>query len=378
MSVYFDNAATTCVREEVAKVMVKVMTENYGNPSSTHYMGRNAKAVLELARKQVAHAIYSEPECVHFTSGGTESDNWAVFGACEKMWRQGKHIVISAYEHDAVNVPVKKLEEQGWEVTRVKPDGQGRITPEAVAEAVREDTAFVSVMLVNNETGVINPIPEISKAVRAKSGAVIHTDAVQAMCKMNICGRELGVDLMSLSSHKIHGPKGCGALYIKSGFKLPPRMLGGGQEEGLRSGTESIAAIAGFGEAARIGKEELKYTNEYICELRNYMIGKLTEEIPSTVIISPEDSSPYILSISLPGYKSEVLMNYMDRVGICVAKSSACKKGKRSHVLVAIGLEPRVIDGAIRISFSEFNTKAECDFFVENLKAASKSVLKVW
>ena len=206
MNVYFDNAATTKVRIEAAELMLSVMTEDFGNPSSTHSMGRRAKQILDTARKNVADAIGASPKELFFTSGGTEADNWAIFAAAEKMWRKGKHIIISGYEHDAINSPVKKLEDTGWEVTRISPDEEGHIATEAVLEAVKEDTVLVSVMLVNNEIGAINPIAKIAKAVKAKCGALVHTDAVQAFCKMPVSVKALGVDMMSLSSHKLHGP----------------------------------------------------------------------------------------------------------------------------------------------------------------------------
>lgn len=376
MNVYFDNAATTKVRREAAELMLTVMTEDFGNPSSTHSLGRTAKTILDNARKNIADAIGAMPSEIFFTSGGTESDNWAVFGAAEKMWRKGKHIIISGYEHDAINSPVKKLEDQGWEITRIMPDNDGHITAEAVLAAVREDTVFVSVMLVNNEIGTVNPVAKISKAVKAKCGALIHTDAVQAFCKMPVSVKTLGVDMMSLSSHKIHGPKGCGVLYIKNGVKLPARMMGGGQEESLRSGTEALPAIAGFGIAAKLGKTEMPQTVEKMRSLKKFLVEKISAAIPETVFIGAGDA-PHILSISLPGYKSEVLMNFLDREGIYVSKSSACKKGKRSHVLEAMGLEPRIIDGAIRISLSKFSTIEECEYFIEKLADASEKVLKV-
>ncbi|MBQ8830626.1 MAG: cysteine desulfurase [Oscillospiraceae bacterium] len=376
MNVYFDNAATTCVRSEAAEIMMKVMTEDFGNPSSTHSMGRKARTILDTARKNIADAVGAAPSEIFFTSGGTEADNWAILGTCEKLWRKGKHIVISGYEHDAINSPVKKLEDQGWVVSRVMPDKDGHITVQAVSEVVRKDTVLVSVMLVNNEIGAVNEIAKIAKAVKAKSEALVHTDAVQAFCKMPISVKSLGVDLMSLSSHKIHGPKGCGALFVKNGVKLPALIMGGGQEESLRSGTEALPAIAGFGEAARLGKAEMPVNVVNMRNLKEFLVKRIAEEIPETVFIGSGDA-PHIISISLPKYKSEVLMNYLDREGICVSKSSACKKGKRSHVLEAMGLSPQIIDGAIRISFSKFSTIEECEYFVKNLKSASEKVLKV-
>lgn len=375
MNVYFDNAATTRVREEAAQLMLRVMTEDYGNPSSTHYFGRRAKEILDTARENVAAAIGADASEIYFTSGGTEADNWAILSGAEKMRHVGKHIIISAYEHDAINKPCAYLEDRGWEITRLSPDEGGYITADAVKNALRDDTVLVSVMFVNNELGTINPIREIANVVHKNSKALMHTDAVQALCKTMISVSSLGVDLMSVSSHKIHGPKGCGALYMKKGIKLPAHIMGGAQENTLRAGTEALPAIAGFGEAARLGKKEMAQSIKSMQAVKDTCI-RLLSEITEVVFIG-DGKAPHILSISLPGYKSEVLMNWLEREGICVSKSSACKKGKRSHVLEAMGLDAKIIDGAVRISFSKYSTVEEAEYFALKLREASQKILKV-
>ena len=376
MTVYFDNAATTRVRPEAAETAVRVMTEIYGNPSSTHTMGRDAKKVLETARADVASAIGGSADEIYFTSGGTEADNLAIRGGAEVMRHRGRHIVISSVEHDAVSKSAEKLVSEGWEITRVAPDAAGRITAEAVREALRPDTVLVSVMLVNNETGAVNPVTEIASAVKSSGcGALIHTDAVQAFCKIPFSAGKLGADLISVSSHKIHGPKGAGALWIRSGVKIKPVVFGGGQERGMRSGTEGLPAIAAFGEAARLGAAEAEETVKNMRTVREHTVSLLRERIPECVFIG-EGDAPHILSVSLPGYRSEVLMNYLEAEGVFVSKGSACKKGARSHVLTAMGLPARVIDGAIRVSFSRYSTSEEAEFFAGKLAEAASRLAR--
>ncbi len=377
MTVYFDNAATTCVCRESAETAFKLMTEDYGNPSSPHVLGRKAKEYLDTARKNIARAMGAEPDEIFFTSGGTEADNWAIFSAAEQLFRRGKHIISTATEHDAVRKPLEKLEGKGFEVTYLRPDKTGRISASDFEAAVREDTVFATVMFVNNETGAVNPVQEMARILKSKNpDAVFHTDAVQAFCKVPFKVKTLGVDLISISSHKIHGPKGSGALYIKKGTKLPPFVMGGGQEKSYRAGTENLPNLCAFGEAARIAAENLSENIEKISALRDYTAKKIEELIEGALIIS-KDGAPHVLSIALPGYKSEVLMNFLDAKGICVAKSSACKKGGRSHVLESMKLPPAVIDGALRISFSRYNTIEECEYFVNELKAATEKLYKV-
>jgi len=374
--IYFDNAASTKVREDAIEVMLSVMRDEYGNPSSSHFLGRMASARLSAARENVAAALGAAPDEVYFTSGGTESDNWAVLGAAELMSRKGRHIITSHIEHEAVLQTVKKLEHSGWDVTYLSPDNSGRISEDSFAAALREDTVLASVMLVNNETGALNPVGLYAREIRRrKLDTILHTDAVQGFCKIPFSVRTLGADLVTVSAHKIHGPKGAGALFMRAGTKLPPLLLGGGHENGKRSGTEALPAIAGFGEAARLGRAEMQENSANARTIREYIAGRICGELPGAFQIGDGDS-PFLLNISLPGYKSEVLMNYLEGEGICVSKGSACKKGARSRVLVAMSLKDDVIDGALRLSFGRYNTIGEAERFCEVLKKASETLLK--
>ena len=372
--IYLDNAATTAVCPEAAELMAKVMTRSFGNPSSTHAMGREARQLLEDARGAVSSAVGAEKAEITFTSGGTESDNWAVFGVCEKVRKPG-HIVTSAYEHDAVLEPCRRMEERGWAVTYLTPDRDGHITAEMVADALRPETALVSVMLVNNEIGAVNDLAAIAAAVHRQSAAAVHTDAVQALLKVPVSVKKLGVDLMSLSGHKVHGPKGTGALYIRNGFRLPPLIRGGGQENARRSGTEAMPAICGFGEAVRTGRQTMDESVRRMRGLRQRIADGVRAELPEAVVLGPGDA-PHLLSLSLPGHRSEILLNLLDAAGICVSSGSACKRGRRSHVLQAMGYGPKVIDGALRVSLSRYTTGEEADAFVRALAQAAGGVLK--
>ncbi|MCL2401039.1 MAG: cysteine desulfurase [Oscillospiraceae bacterium] len=376
MEVYFDNAATTKVRDEAIEAMLHVMRDEYGNPSSTHFMGRRAADVMKTARKNVADALGASSSELIFTSGGTEADNWVVSGCVPALVRKGKHIITSAIEHDAVMEPIRKLESQGWDVTYLAPGSGGVIQPESFAAALREDTVFASIMLVNNETGAVNPIGEFAKEIKRRGfDTVLHTDAVQGFCKIPFTMKTLGAQLVTVSAHKIHGPKGIGALYVKNGVKLQPMIFGGLQENEKRAGTESMPAIAGFGEAARLGCLAQGETAAAVSKIREYIIETLASELPEAVIIG-EGGSPFILSLALPGHRSEVLMSFLEAEGICVSKSAACKKGARSRVLEAMRLEKAVLDGAVRVSFSRYSTEAEAQYFVETLKKASQKLLK--
>ena len=358
--------------------MVTMMTENYGNPSSTHSMGRQAKFALDSARNSLAGALGADSSEVCFTSGGTEADNWAILGGAETAARRGRHIISTLIEHDAVRKPLALLESRGWEVTYLTPGKSGRITAESFVSKLREDTVLASVMLVNNETGALNPIEEITREIRRRGlKTLFHTDAVQGFMKVPFTVKSLGADLITVSAHKIHGPKGVGALYVRKGIKLPPLLLGGGQEHDMRSGTEALPAIVGFGEAVRLAALERAQTSAHLRAVYDHTVSLLRDKLPEAVILSKGDSSPHILNISLPGYKSEVLMNYLEAVGICVAKSSACKKGARSHVLEAMKLPNDVIDGALRVSFSRYSTEEEAAYFVDKLHDATKRLYKV-
>ena len=369
MEHYLDNSATTRVCPEAAEAAMLAMTEIYGNPSSTHTKGREAKQLLDKSRKQVADALGCTVQELVFTSCGSESDNWAILNGAELMRRKGMHIISSQVEHDAVRRSLDELERRGFEVTRLKPDDTGAIPVQAVMEALRPDTVLVTLMLVNNETGAVTDIGGIAKAMKkAGSQALLHTDAVQAFMKLPFTVKTLGADLVSVSGHKIHAPKGIGALYIKNGVKLKPYLLGGGQENGRRAGTEAMPQIAAFGAACQTAREHLQENYERMAALRQLAIDALRRDIPELVVIG--GGAPHILSISLPGWRSEVLMNYMEAREIYVSKSSACKKGGRSHVLEAIGLAPKVIDGAIRIGLSRFTTQEDVLALCAALKEA--------
>jgi len=376
MTIYFDNAASTIVCDEAIAAMTSAMRKDFGNPSSMHHMGRQAARLLSNARHSIADVISADPANIFFTSGGTEANNWAVLGATEIASRKGKHIITSSVEHDAITQPIKKLESMGYEVTYLMPDSSGCISTESFADALREDTSFCSIMLVNNEIGSINPICEYATVIKQRGlKTLLHTDAVQGFCKIPISTKTLGADLISISAHKIHGPKGVGALYVRPGITLPPALFGGGQESGKRPGTESLPAIVGFGEAARLANRDLNDTFDAVSKLREHAISRLNSDIPKAVIIGQGDS-PFILSLSLPGHKSEVLMSFLDNEGICVSKSSACKKGARSRTLEAMKLKSNIIDGAIRVSFSRYNTLSEVDYLIDNLKRASETLFK--
>ena len=369
MEHYLDNSATTRVCPEAAEAALLAMTEVYGNPSSTHTKGREARQLLDKSRKQVADALGCTVQELVFTSCGSESDNWAILNGAELMRRKGMHIISSQVEHDAVRKSLDELERRGFEVTRLKPDETGAIPVQAVMEALRPDTVLVTLMLVNNETGAVTDIGAIARAMKkAGSQALLHTDAVQAFMKLPFTVKSLGADLVSVSGHKIHAPKGIGALYIKNGVKLKPYLLGGGQENGRRAGTEAMPQIAAFGAACQTAREHLQENYERMAALRQLAIDALRQDIPELVVIG--GGAPHILSISLPGWRSEVLMNYMEAQEIFVSKSSACKKGGRSHVLEAIGLAPKVIDGAIRIGLSRFTTQEDILALCAALKEA--------
>lgn len=369
MEVYLDNAATTRVCPEAADIAYKTMLETYGNPSSTHTKGREAKAVLDNARKQLAAALDCAPGEVYFTSCGSEGDNWAIINGAVSMRRKGLHIISSEVEHDAVRKSMDELKRRGFEVTMLKPESDGSISPEAVAAALRPDTVLVSLMMVNNETGAVTDIAAVAKALKkAKSIALLHTDAVQGFMKVPFSAKRLGADMITVSGHKIHAPKGIGALYIKTGVKIKPYIIGGAQESGLRAGTEAMPQIAAFGKACELAKASMNDATERMAQLRQYAAGRIVAEMPEAVIIG--GGAPHILSVSLPGWRSEVLMNFLEARSVFVSRSSACKKGGRSHVLEAMGLPAEVIDGAVRISLSRYTTKDELDELCSALKDA--------
>ena len=370
---YLDNSATTRVCPEAAQAALAAMTDCFGNPSSTYTLGREAKKLLDRSRKQVSDALGCAPGELVFTSCGSESDNWAILGGAEAMKRRGKHVISSLVEHDAVRKSLDELEARGFEVTRLKPEKDGSVSPEAVLAALREDTVLVTLMLVNNETGGVTDIASVAKGLRGRgSSALLHTDAVQGFLKVPFSAKSLGADLISVSGHKIHAPKGVGALYIRQGLRLKPFILGGGQEEGRRAGTEAVPQIAAFGEACRIGKAGMADNVRRMATLKQELLEELRAGIPELGWV--ESAAPHILSVSLPGWRSEVLMNFLEAREIYVSKSSACKKGGRSHVLEAIGLDARAIDGALRIGLSRMTTEEDILALVRGLLDARASL----
>ena len=367
---YLDNAATTPVRPEAVQAAMTAMTEGWGNPSSQYALGRKAADAMKGWRKDVADVLGCLPEELYFTSCGSESDNWAILGAVEKNRRKGKHIVTTAFEHAAVLEPCKALERQGYELTMIQTDTAGNINMDDVRAAIRPDTILVSMMLVNNELGAILPVKETAQAIRdAGSPALFHCDAVQGFLKIPFAPAQLGVDLLSISGHKIHGPKGVGALYIRKGLRFPPMIRGGGQERELRSGTEATAQVAAFAAAAKAGMATFQRDRDHMAQLKEYTIAQLRQLVPGIFIIS-EGGAPHVLPISLPGYKSEVLVRYLSDRGVYISAGSACHRGKASHVYACLGLPKAKMDGALRISFSYDSTREDVDAMVAAMKAA--------
>lgn len=366
---YLDNSATTQVCPEAAQAAVEAMTVTFGNPSSTHTAGREAKRLLDRSRASVAKALGCRPEELIFTSCGSESDNWALLAGAESMKRRGRHIISSAAEHDAIRRSLDLLESQGYEVTRLKPGASGAVPADAVRKALREDTVLVSLMLVNNETGSVTDIKAVSAALKeAGSSALLHTDAVQAFLKIPFSPDSLGADMISVSGHKVHAPKGIGALYVRKGLRLRPMILGGSQEEGRRAGTEATAQIAAFAAACEAALPKLEENAEKMRMQREELIRRLSADIPELKVLG--GGAPHILSVSLPGWRSEVLMNFLEAREVYVSKSSACKKGGRSHVLEAMGLDTRTVDGALRIGLSRFTSQEDLDALCLGLRDA--------
>ncbi len=367
---YLDNAATTQTRPEAAQAAVTAMTEEWGNPSSRYAFGQEASGRLKEHRAQVAAGLGCRPEEVYFLSCGTEGDNWAIAAAVEKNRRKGKHIITTAIEHAAVLEPIRELERQGYEVTWLQPDQQGIITAEQVEAALRPDTILVAMMLVNNELGTVLPVAETARAIRAaRCPALLHCDAVQGFLKVPFTPEGLGVDTLAVSGHKVHAPKGIGALYIRRGLRLPPLIRGGGQEKGLRSGTEPTAQTAAFAAAVEAGRASLERDLAYMRELKDYAARTLREQVPGLELIGA-GTAPHILPVTLPGYKSEVVLRFLSDRGIYVSSGSACHKGKPSHVYAALKLPKPQLDGILRISFSYDTAREDVDALVQGLKEA--------
>lgn len=370
MNAYFDNSATTPPCQRAINAANLAITEYWGNPSSLHKAGSDASNYLRKARKQVAALMRVQEDNFFFTSSGTTANNTAIFGAYEKLKREGNTIVTTAIEHPSVAEPVKRLEEAGCRVIRLMPDKAGKINEDELLSAITADTILVSVMAVNNEVGSILPVSKIRSAVSsAGSPAIIHSDCIQAFSKILVSPKAMDVDIITVSGHKIHALKGVGGIYLKDKNLIKPYILGGGQEKGLHSGTEATPAIFSFGAAAEEAMDIKKHL-DYVQSLKDRFLNAIKDN--SRIIInSPDDAIPYILNISIPGLPSQPIVNFMSDKGIAISAGSACKMGHRSPVLTAMGLNPEIIDSAVRISFSRYNTPEEVDTLISAVTEAA-------
>ena len=376
MECYLDNSATTAVTPEVAAVAAHIMTEQYGNPSSLHRRGFWAERALTEARGQVAAVLRCRPEEIIFTSGGTESNNLALLGAARAARRRGNRIVTTAVEHHSVLAICRQLESEGFEVAYVSPDAGGVITPESFAAACDEKTVLASCMMVNSETGALHDIPAIAAACRRKNpGILFHADCVQAFGRLEIAPARWGVQLVSVSGHKIHAPKGVGALYVAKGVRLLPPLYGSGQERGLRPGTENLPGICAMGLAAERMNARRVENVAHFTALRQKLITNLSQS-PAVCINSPEAAAPYIINLSVEGIRSEIMIHYLEQFEIYVSSGSACAKGERSHVLTAMGLPEDRIDSAIRVSMTDTTAEEEIDEFCRRLLQGAATLAK--
>ena len=379
MFVYLDNSATTKPYNEAVDVMTTVLREDFGNPSSLHTLGITAEKYIKNARKSLATSLGASEDEVFFTSCGTEADNMAIMGAASARKHQGKKIITTAVEHPAILEPCKKLEQMGYKVEYIGVDNKCRLNMDQLRAAIDEDTILISIMGVNNETGTIMPLKEIIELKEQfnkahGTGILMHTDAVQAFGKVpvNVKGDLKGIDMISVSGHKIHGPKGIGGIYVKKGLALPAFIVGGGQEGHMRSGTENTAGIAGFGKAIDMAFDDFDGRIAAMSKAKNRLYEAITSEIKDIVVNSPEDAAASVLNVSFLGTRGEVLLHTLEQDGIFVSTGSACSSNKKgqSHVLGAMGLKHKEIEGAIRFSFSEFNTVEEMDYVADRVKFA--------
>ena len=378
-NIYMDCAATTPISDEVLQSMLPYLKEEYGNPSSIYDLGVDSAAALQRARQQIADVLACDPASIFFTSGGTESDNWAIIGTTELRKEQGRHIITTKLEHHAILHTCEYLEKKGYEVTYLDVDELGMVKMEHLIKALRPDTILVSIMSANNEIGTLEPIQQIGRILRGHS-AFFHTDAVQAFGQIPIQPIELGIDLLSASSHKFHGPKGCGFLYMRKDLLLPSFLHGGKQESGRRAGTENVASIVGMGTAAEIAGKELVKNAQYKQKLRDYMIHRLETEIPYVHLNgSRYRRLPGNVNISIPGLDGETLVLMLDSEGICCSSGSACTSGQTepSHVLRSIGLDDEVARGALRFTLSKNTKRSEVDYTVNKLKEIVQQLRKM-
>ena len=373
IEIYLDNSATTKPFDEVIEIMLNYYKYDYGNPSSLHKMGINAEKGIKYGRREIANFLKVDESEVLFTSGGTEGNNIAIMGVLNRNRKKGKHIITTKIEHPSVLNVFKYLEGCGYEVTYLKVDNSGKISIEELKSSLRQDTVLVSVMMVNNEVGTIQPIQDISSIVKKYNNCFFHVDGVQAFGKINCYPKQFGIDLFTISGHKIHGPKGIGALFVNKDIFIDPIVFGGGQEGGIRSGTENVPAIVGLGKAVEVLKKNFDDNFKTLNILRNKTIKKILDNIDNVQINGPDninEVAPHILSVSFDNIKGEVLLHSLEQDNIYVSTGSACssKRNGQSHVLKGMGLPISMIDGTIRISFSLFNTEEEIDYFVLSLK----------
>jgi len=374
--IYLDNAATTALSPKVLEAMMPYLTEIYGNASSPHWFGQEARRGVEAAREKLAKALGADPSEIVFTGGGTESDNTALFGAAEKYKKKGNHIITTNVEHHAVLHTCEALEKRGYEVTYLPVDEYGLVTPEQVAAAITDKTILASIMFANNEVGTIMPIPEIAKVCREK-GVLLHTDAVQAVGHIPVNVKEMGIDMLSLSAHKFHGPKGVGALYLKKGVRLPSYVVGGEQEKGRRAGTENVAGVVGLGAAIELAVANMAENSARMTRLRDKLISGIFETIPEVKLNGhPAKRLPNNANVSIKYIEGESILLMLDMHGIAASSGSACTSGSLdpSHVLLALGLPHEVAHGSVRMSLSDDTSEEEIDFVLKALPEIVKKL----
>ncbi|MDD7511383.1 MAG: cysteine desulfurase NifS [Peptostreptococcaceae bacterium] len=377
--VYLDYSATTPVKQEVLNEMLPYYTENYGNPSSLYSLGLKTKEAIDKARSQVASLINADSKEIFFTAGGTEADNWALMGIADGLKHKGNHIITSKVEHHAILHSCEFLEKHGYEVTYLDVEPDGRIKPETLEKAITSKTILISIMMVNNEVGTVQPIRELA-GIANRHNVLFHTDAVQALGNVSIDVKSLGVDLLSMSAHKIYGPKGVGALFVRKGVRLPNFLHGGAQEMGKRAGTENLPAIVGFGKASELAKENFNDHVKHLSELRNYMVDRIMAEIPKVYLNGTlKYRHPGNANLTFDYIEGESLLILLDSKGISVSTGSACssKSLKPSHVLDAMGIPWEQIHGTLRITVGDFTTKEDIDYVVDQLRNIVETLRKI-
>ncbi len=375
--VYLDNAATTKPTKNVLDSVVNYLTNEFGNPSSLHKLGLSSQKLIDKSRSIIAKSLKCESSNIYFTSGATESNNIALFGAAEMYGKRKKRIISTSIEHASVNTVLKKLETMGYEIVKIHPNSNGIIDVNDIIEKIDENTFLISMMAVNNETGYLLPIKETIKiAKKINPNIIFHCDAVQAYMKMPFNVKEFAADIVSISAHKIHALKGTGAIYVKKGIRVSPSNLGGGQENGLRAGTEAVQNIVSFGAAVEELENTIKTRYSYVYELKTYFLDKI-KNIDYISVNSKGDTSPYIINISVLNIKSEIMLHFLEEKNIYISTGSACSKGKKSEVLKAFGVEDNLIDTALRISFNSENTKNEMDTLLFGINEGYEKLIKL-